>query len=514
VTTGIAGPENSLIATKADASKFMRAVALPNSSYLVLRPRWDDEVLGINGAVTWCPGTTPHGAVVGPENSLIGADAQFLGEPVAATESPIQVLDDGDYVVRGPKWSAPGMRQRGSLTWGSRNGGVSGRVSIENSFVGSVDDVNLGSYPVIPLPGGSFIGRGISSYSCLVWGDGAGPVSGMPTPDNCLMSPPEDRSGVNLVVDPVNRSYYGSFPDEAESGKVKVGSFDSGGRSIPVISVDLLPDVRLESGASAVDFGLRQAGQSVTRTLRISNKGNWPLEFTGFLPGASSLPPFSVSPSTLTSPLISGRSVTLALAFNSTYSGNFTRSFSIGSTDRISPNFQIELRAKVGPPVSGAGYQVSGWREGSLVIPASRLLGNGKQAGEIVAVAGNTLLGGTVVLDGQNVIYSGPTSGDMDSFVLNIRDSNGVLSTVKATIDLTAMAPLPQNASAFVMKYGDTRSGVQLICPRDELRAIEVSQDLFQWRRLGLRTSDSMGRIRFIDDNAATERGFYRLTEP
>jgi len=517
-TSGIVGSGNSLIGSAANDSDSIAGVALPNGNYLVVRPKWDLGTSQDAGAITWCPGDSLFSGAVSVGNSLIGVAGQNLGATRSfETVPPIRILTDGDYVVRGP-WPVLGIPSwRGSLTWGSSTAGVTGVISADNSIIGPTDNANLGDYDVIPLPDGGFLGT-IYPGGCVVWGDGKAPATGIAVPGNCLMSPPDTLLGMTPVVDPVNHSYYGAATEEGINGKVKVGSFVSGGRSIPVIKVEVVTAIPVENGRTEVGFGVLAPGQTATKTFRVYNKGNWPLDIgtLALTPAGSS--PFSINTGTMTTPLISGRSTTFTVSFAPTVSGMFTKTLSIPNTDLVNHDFQLTLWGGVNRPPLFSGYASSGWGGASVVIPISRLLerATDPEGGsvQLASVGPASSLGGAAVISGTNILYKSPSVSATDSFIVGFRDNLGVMGYGTVTVAL-ALPPVPEgNPSSFVARDDSGHAGVMFITEPGKSWAVEVSGDLKSWRRLAVLPADASGKISFVDDASPDGRGFYRLAPP
>lgn len=140
------------------------------SDLIVLSPHWGNrggasESTVAYGAVTWLDGATGHahgeagtGANVSASNSLVGSHAgdyvgsfhyadtrstygggftQVAGNWYALLSASVDVLSNGDYVVRSASWDSG----KGAVTLGSGSSGVAGAVSSSNSLVGSTSDV-------------------------------------------------------------------------------------------------------------------------------------------------------------------------------------------------------------------------------------------------------------------------------------------------------------------------------------------------------------------------------------
>ena len=140
---------------------------------IVLSPHWGNRSGSTStvayGAVTWVDGSTGHAsgeagtaAAVSSSNSLAGSHAgdyvgslhsadqrsttntsdnsnllEVTGNWDAVLSATVDVLANGDYLVRSPSWDGG----KGAATWGAGATGVAGAVSASNSLVGSVADV-------------------------------------------------------------------------------------------------------------------------------------------------------------------------------------------------------------------------------------------------------------------------------------------------------------------------------------------------------------------------------------
>ena len=182
-TTGITGTvsaSNSLVGTdgyEKVGSGGVLAVGATGadglrSDYLVLSPHWGNRGNSATstvayGAVTWVAGATGQafgesaaGAAVSSANSLVGSHAgdyvgsyhyadtralgawdgaayQLSGAWTAALTNGVEVMANGDYIVRSASWDGG----KGAVTWGAGSSGVAGAVSSTNSLVGSTGDV-------------------------------------------------------------------------------------------------------------------------------------------------------------------------------------------------------------------------------------------------------------------------------------------------------------------------------------------------------------------------------------
>src|SRR5262249_49741174 len=112
---------------------------LKNGNYVVRSSQWDNQTATDAGAVTFGSGTTGVSGAVSAANSLIGTSS-FDDVGNFITE-----LVTGNYVVDSPDWSSSSASQVGAVTFGSGTIGVKGTISAANSLIGSTsqDDVGL-----------------------------------------------------------------------------------------------------------------------------------------------------------------------------------------------------------------------------------------------------------------------------------------------------------------------------------------------------------------------------------
>lgn len=178
--TGTVSASNSLVGTDAHeqvGSGGIRPVGTTGANglatnYLVLSPLWGNRAGAADstvafGAVTWVDGTEGRafgaagtGAAVSSTNSLVGNSAgdyvgsyhrsdsrsttgwnngasQITSGWRADLTATVDVLDNGDYVVRSPSWGAG----KGAITRATGSAGIAGTISAGNSLVGSTADV-------------------------------------------------------------------------------------------------------------------------------------------------------------------------------------------------------------------------------------------------------------------------------------------------------------------------------------------------------------------------------------
>ena len=188
---------------------------LANGNYVIDSPGWN----GARGAVAWGDGRTGISGTVSASNSLIGSDPN---DYVGAYVTP---LNNGNYVVASYAWNA----QRGAVTWGNGNTGISGTVSAANSLVGGNpgDQVGLG---ITPLSNGNYV---VSSphrngnIGAGTWVSGTSGQTfdglGMITPQNSIVGSTPNPSGkLNIIDDPTAQTFLVALPS-AGGGQVIAG---------------------------------------------------------------------------------------------------------------------------------------------------------------------------------------------------------------------------------------------------------------------------------------------------
>lgn len=166
--------------------------ALPNGNFVVQSQYWDNGAVTDAGAVTWCNGTTGLNGVVSSANSLVGSSANdkagyYFGQRV-------QVLTNGNYIVRSINWDNGAAVDAGAVTWGNGTTGVSGVVSASNSLVGSTSNDQVGYYGVYILTNDNYVvsnpewdNAGIINAGAVTWGNGSTGISGVINASNSLV---------------------------------------------------------------------------------------------------------------------------------------------------------------------------------------------------------------------------------------------------------------------------------------------------------------------------------------
>ncbi|WP_043814724.1 beta strand repeat-containing protein, partial [Rubrivivax gelatinosus] len=173
----------------------------PNA--IVLSPQWGNRNAATStvayGAVTWVDGSDGHargeagnGAAVAAANSLVGShDGDYVGsihltdarstsyvgdgsnlQQVngawdAQLSASVDVLANGDYLVRSPGWDSG----KGAVSWGAGASGTAGAVASANSLVGSISDVVATSTATQTRAGMSFTD---TTYHLTTTGDHVG----------------------------------------------------------------------------------------------------------------------------------------------------------------------------------------------------------------------------------------------------------------------------------------------------------------------------------------------------
>jgi hypothetical protein len=165
-----------------------RITPLSNGNYVVLSQQWN----GNRGAATWGKGNTGVSGMVSDANSLVGSNP---GDGVGGF---ITLLSNGNYLVDSLFWND----NRGAVTWGNANTGVTGIVSDGNSLVGSSPNDYLAhaldAPSVTPLTNGNYVvdSPAWNGVGASTWGNGSTGTSGAVSPANSLVgSNPGDGVG-------------------------------------------------------------------------------------------------------------------------------------------------------------------------------------------------------------------------------------------------------------------------------------------------------------------------------
>lgn len=148
--TGVVSALNSLLgASYYDVFGDQKLIELPNGNCVMTCPQWDDGASADVGAVVWIDGAAGTRGTVSSENALIGAQA---GDK--AGSGGVLVLSTGDYVVLSDKWLTGAYGSAGAATWASGTGATRGRITPENSLVGTPAPMEFGGLSAADTAGG------------------------------------------------------------------------------------------------------------------------------------------------------------------------------------------------------------------------------------------------------------------------------------------------------------------------------------------------------------------------
>jgi hypothetical protein len=149
---------------------------LSNGNYVVSSPEWNNGDIVDAGAVTWANGASGVTGKITVTNSLVGSS---VGDRIGI----VTALSNGNYLVRSRWWDNAGIVDAGAVIWGNGAGGVTGPVSALNSLVGSSVNDNVGA--VVALSNGNYVvfssdwdNGAIVNAGAVTWGNGAGGVTG------------------------------------------------------------------------------------------------------------------------------------------------------------------------------------------------------------------------------------------------------------------------------------------------------------------------------------------------
>lgn len=522
-TTGSLDMTKTSIGSAAGDSNDISCVPLHDGNYVIVRPRWDREGSVDHGAITWSPADSMTAGEVTALNSVVGGVGSLLGTSANALAPPaITVLIDGDYTITDSNWSGFGMTGNGAIRWCSGTATSSGELTASNSIIGPYDDAEIGLYPVLPLPTGGYVAQLDSANgdpAGILWGDGDGAPVGLMSNQNSLMSPP-GSSRTEPVLDPVNEQYYAVNIAEEPNGKVKVGSYHTGGFSIPVISVRRSPgNSPLINDLADVYFQDVAIGNDDTHTLHITNVGSWPLELGTLSVGSPGTDAFQLNLTSLETTVYTDLYTSVPITYDPIEPGNFNSILSIPSNDANTGTFRVGLLVGNNWAPTFAPYPLEAWNAATLVIPVADLYENASDPESRIAwislLGSSTIEGGSIRMECGNLIYTTPASPTAtDSFSVLVHDAGGLI--VSGTVNVALVAPpvsTPGLGSSLQL-MSDGRVGLDLFSAPFELRNIEVSQNLVDWQRITSVSADSNGRIRLVDHSPPLLKAFYRAVEP
>ncbi|WP_044205933.1 CHAT domain-containing protein [Coleofasciculus chthonoplastes] len=221
---------NSLVGTQTDDQVGSGGVtALSNGNFVVVSPRWDNNVTGVIdvGAVTWGDGTTQTIGEVNATNSLVGTQLRDR----VGSRGVTALKNNGNYVVNSPFWGD----SQGAITWGDGTTGTTkGQVDGSNSLIGSEDNlvglVENGFDGVTALENGNYVVNSPfwddpnttrsddptspnTNEGAITWGDGVTGTTGVISANNSLIgTQTDDQVGGAGVTALTNGNYVVSSP--------------------------------------------------------------------------------------------------------------------------------------------------------------------------------------------------------------------------------------------------------------------------------------------------------------
>ncbi len=280
--TGKITKENSLVGTNINdnvGSNF--ASLLPNGNYIVQSSAWN----GNRGAVTFGDKQKPLIGEVSSENSLVGAYANDLvglrntiflpngnyllvsnnGNKGAVTfgngnigvtgivnstnslvgnyvndvigSSGIQILSNGNYLIKSGQWN----NLRGAVTWGSGTLGVTGVVSSSNSITGANPNDYVGNYNVTALENGHYVipSMNWNSYrGAVTFGNGIVGSSGIVSSENSLVGTNSgDEVGSGGITD-LKNDYFLVISEKWNNNRGAVTKSGTSSRAVGLITVE------------------------------------------------------------------------------------------------------------------------------------------------------------------------------------------------------------------------------------------------------------------------------------
>ncbi len=187
-STGLVGPvslANSLVGTTTKDYVGLNINVLANGNYVVRSRYWDSGAVVDAGAVTWADGTSGMTGAVSSTNSLVGVTADDR-----VGDGGVILLANGNYVVRSLYWRNGSSLQAGAVTWGDGTTGVAGPVSPANSLVGTAYGEGVGHGGVIPLANGNYVIGTVTSdpyATASTWADGTTGIVGTISSTNSLI---------------------------------------------------------------------------------------------------------------------------------------------------------------------------------------------------------------------------------------------------------------------------------------------------------------------------------------
>ena len=199
--TGAVTTSNSLVGTTAGDNVGLYSVkALTNGNYVVGSPLWDNGSNENAGAATFGNGVTGIAGPVSTTNSLFGSAFDYVADG-------IEVLSNGNYVVKSPDWNNGAVASAGAATFGNGTTGTVGLVTSSNSLVGTQTEDFVGR-SVHALANGNYVvaspawdNETTANAGAATFGNGTTGVKGTVSGLNSLVGDaPNDRLGSNVVA--------------------------------------------------------------------------------------------------------------------------------------------------------------------------------------------------------------------------------------------------------------------------------------------------------------------------
>lgn len=224
---GTISSANSLVGSNGTDRVGEHVVALENGNYVVLSPNWSEGVVTAVGAVTWGNGQSGVRGEISVSNSLIGGQtADHVGY-----SGGITLLSDSSYVVHSPIWQeAVAPFHFGAITFSNGLSPITGRVSAENSFLGSpsIDGSGFFSPKIIELNDGKLLVADetwndglVSNVGAVTWVASGASLVGEASPLNSLVgSNPRDYVGTHVLALQIGQYAVGSPNWRSKQGAV------------------------------------------------------------------------------------------------------------------------------------------------------------------------------------------------------------------------------------------------------------------------------------------------------
>ena len=213
---------NSLVGTQANDQVSSGGItALSNGNYVVSSYNWN----GNRGAATWGNGSIGISGEISAANSLVGTQpSDYVGDYAG---NGITALSNGNYVVGSSFWNG----NRGAVTWGNGNIGISGEVSAANSLVGTQPGDYVGG-SITALSSGNYV---VSSHlwngnrGAATWGNGSTGISGQISAANSLVgTQPGDYVGWGITALTNGNYVVGSYNWNGGRGAATWGNGSTG----------------------------------------------------------------------------------------------------------------------------------------------------------------------------------------------------------------------------------------------------------------------------------------------